>query len=257
MMSTTTDQQSPSRDGKADTVSEGTTSTTTTVVAPNDPLNSSPQSKQDNSPLTQTGEEEDVDQRNTEGVAQPDQESSASVNVDSQKQMYASPSSHSSSSSIDSSEHFASHDPLKRKSRATNRIGSLAYHYYHYPFTTYQKHPSSFNRYKKVYPDVIEHEFSFRSDSNSNFNSKVAQWNDKKALKSASSYLSLSAFGEEFQIGDDGLLSQSMFLDASLDDNYLERLCPDLDLIGHTTFSSTCIQDHIAYLCQGAKILYH
>jgi len=113
MMSTTTDQQSPSRDGKADTVSEGTTFTTTTVVAPNDHLNSSPQSKQDNSPLTQTGEEEDVDQRNTEGVAQPDQESSASVNVDSQKQMYASPSSHSSSSSIDSSKHFDSRDRLK------------------------------------------------------------------------------------------------------------------------------------------------
>ena len=68
MMSTTTDQQSPSRDGKADTVSEGTTSTTTTVVAPNDPMNSSPQNKQDNSlenenslpsdTLPQTDEEE-------------------------------------------------------------------------------------------------------------------------------------------------------------------------------------------------------
>ncbi len=46
-MSTTTDQQSPSRDGKADTVSEGTTSTATTDVAPNDPMNSSPQDKQD------------------------------------------------------------------------------------------------------------------------------------------------------------------------------------------------------------------
>ena len=94
----------------------------------------------------------------------------------------------------------------------------------------------------QVYQDLIKHQFSFRSESNSNFNSKVAQWNDTKALKSASSYLSLSAFGEEFQIGDDGLLSQSMFLDASLDDNYLERLCPDLDLIGHTSFSWTCTE---------------
>ena len=79
-MSTTTNQQSPSRNGKADTVSERTTSTATTVVAPNDPLNSSPQSKQDNSlenenslpydTLTQTDEEEAMLPKRHDGIVE-------------------------------------------------------------------------------------------------------------------------------------------------------------------------------------------
>ena len=127
--------------------------------------------------------------------------------------------------------------------------------YYHSAFTTYPRH----NRPENVLstPDVLDtllKTFSSRArvGSHKNWNSNIASWSSSK---NKLSILSLPPLIQESNVGDDGLMSQSLFDVNIKEEDYLSSICPDPHLLVSCMPSDDQLKKHYSKLLEGVILL--
>jgi hypothetical protein len=128
--------------------------------------------------------------------------------------------------------------------------------YYHSAFTTYPRH----NRLENLdsNPDVLKtlfEDFSSRArvDNQIVWNSTVASWNTpKKSL-----FLSLPPLAQASNVGDDGLMSQSLF-DVNINDkdkDYLTQIYPNRHLLDSSMPSDDRLRKYYKKLLEAVMLL--
>jgi hypothetical protein len=127
--------------------------------------------------------------------------------------------------------------------------------YYHSAFTTYPRH----NRPENVAstPDVLDtllKAFSSRArfDSQKIWNSTIESWTSSM---NKLSILSLPPLTQESNVGDDGLMSQSLFDVNIKEEDYLSSLCPDPHLFVSCMPSDDQLKKHYTKLLKGVILL--
>jgi hypothetical protein len=99
--------------------------------------------------------------------------------------------------------------------------------YYHSAFTTYPRHNCSENVASTLgVLETLLNTFSSRArvDCKKNWNATIDSWTSSK---NKLSILSLPPLTQESNVGDDGLMSQSLFEVNIKEEDYLYLLCPD------------------------------
>ena len=127
--------------------------------------------------------------------------------------------------------------------------------YYHSAFTTYPRHnrPENVASTPDVLDTLLKTFFSrARVDSQKNWNSTIASWSSSK---NKLSILSLPPLTQESNVGDDGLMSQSLFGVNIKEEDYLSSICPDPHLLVSCMPSDDQLKKHYSKLLEGVILL--
>jgi hypothetical protein len=127
--------------------------------------------------------------------------------------------------------------------------------YYHSAFTSYPRHnrPENVASTPDVLDTLLKTFFSrARVDSQKNWNSTIASWSSSK---NKLSILSLPPLTQESNVGDDGLMSQSLFDVNIKEEDYLSSICPDPHLFVSCMPSDDQLKKHYSKLLEGVILL--
>ena len=152
-------------------------------------------------------------------------------------------------SSSDSSSGNDSDNSDSPGAASSSRKSSTCYYYYA-PFTMFSKFYAIRPDNSIHYQELIAKEMRCRSNlsNQSNWTNIIATWNKSAPSKKK---VPLTTVEDDLHIGDDGLLSQSTFLEGLLtDDRHLNSLCPTLIILPRIFIQNKALPFYVHILCQ-------